>query len=220
MFTLKMYYTLLENKDSKRLYMPVADGNENRLFNIGDQHFAERPDRFQVSDITGPERFAVMGKSVNLGFGKTLEYPLILWVSNHNLIFLKQVEEIRYRYLVKHLPKIDPLDMSAYFFINTVGGCIVGEKKGLDWSDFSIVTGVGHVTSHVTRRMQSQFILESDDVLLEASRVHLLAHSKAVNRLHYRDKQKQRSQTAMAQATYSGYLSLVSDLITDMENYV
>ena len=53
------------------------------------------------------------------------------------------------------------------------------------WDDSGIVTGIGHLSSHMVQQIQRQFILYSDGQLITAAKVHLLYHSEAVNRLYY-----------------------------------
>ena len=53
------------------------------------------------------------------------------------------------------------------------------------WDDSGIVTGIGHLSSHMVQQIQRQFILYSDGQLITAAKVHLLYHSEAVNWLYY-----------------------------------
>ena len=112
---------------------------------------------------------------MDLGIGKT-KYSIIFWVSVHDLIFLKSLETIGNRFIKAYLMGFDAEDLELPFFLNTNGQSIV-EKQSLRWEDFGIVMGTGHFTSNQVRQMQSQIILESDDQLLKATKVHMLAHS-------------------------------------------
>ena len=130
------------------------------------------------------------------------------------------MEEIRHRFFTAHLKDLDPTDISSPFFVNTTGACIVAGRAVLRWDDFALVTGVGRFTSQMVRLMQSQFILESDNQLLKAAKIHMLAHSEAVNKVYYQDRTKQRHRTQLAQATYNNLLGLVNDLILDHESFL
>ena len=104
MFSLEKYYSLLEDQDCRTPYQPVAQGTRKPLYRIDGQPFIERPSRYDLSDVSEEYRKAVVGKSVVLGYGKSVGYELIFWVSTHDLVFFKAVEELRSRFMEAHLP--------------------------------------------------------------------------------------------------------------------
>ena len=75
-FTLEKYYDLLEDRDCWYPYQPVAKGRTEGVQQIGSQSFITRSDRYNLSEVPEGQRGAVVGRSVDLGIGKT-KFPII-----------------------------------------------------------------------------------------------------------------------------------------------
>ena len=123
----------------------------------------------------------VRGMAVTLEKHKTSKYPMQLWLSQFDIVYGRCYEAIRKVYL-QSIGE-DGEDPSTTFFINTKGDPLIHPKSpSLDWADFSIINGCSRITSHVARKMQSQYITTQTNSVLQEGREYMLCHSKDVDR--------------------------------------
>ena len=153
----------------------------------------------------------VRGMSVTLEKHKTSKYPMQLWLSQYDVVYGRCYEAIRAVYLEKALGK-DPSDPSVPFFVNTKGDPLIHPKStSLDWSDFSMVNGCSRITSHVARKMQSQYITKQGSAVLREGREYMLCHSNDVDRQFYQDHLRERALAIQGQAVYRTEMCLSED---------
>ena len=152
----------------------------------------------------------VRGKAVTLEKHKTSKYPIQLWLSQFDIVYCRCYEAIRNVYM-EHIGQ-DPEDPTTSFFISSKGSPLIHPKSSpVDWTDFSIIAGCGRVTSHVARKMQSQFITTQEDSVLKEGREYMLCHSNDVDKQYYQDHLRQRALAIQGQAVYRTKMGLEED---------
>ena len=71
--------------------------------------------------------------------------------------------------------------MNIAFFINSKGEQLVSmHGVSMDLSDFSIINQCGKVTSHVARKMMSDYISKQKDAVLTEGRQYFMCNSDQV----------------------------------------
>ena len=164
----------------------------------------------EVDQLRADNWELVRGKAVTLKKHKTSKYPIQLWFSQFDIVYCRCYEAIRSVYL-DHLDQ-NPEDPLTAFFINSKGAPLIHPKSSpVDWTDFSVITGSGRVTSHVARKMQSQFITKQKDTLLLEGREYMLCHSAEVDRQFYQDHLRERALAIQGQAVYRTKMGLEED---------
>jgi hypothetical protein len=152
----------------------------------------------------------VRGKAVTLEKHKTSKYPIQFWLSQFDIVYCRCYEAIRNVY-IDHIGQ-DPEDPTTSFFISSKGSPLIHPKAPpIDWTDFSIIVGCGRVTSHVARKMQSQFITTQEDSVLKEGREYMLCHSNDVDKQYYQDHLRQRALAIQGQAVYRTKMGLEED---------
>ena len=159
-----------------------------------------------MHDDNGVRRQLVKGFSVILELHKTMRHPLILWLSQIDVVYGRCYEVIRRRYLKQNFPDRDPFQHDLPFFINSKGNGM--GYCGLNWTDFSMVNGITQVTSRISRKMQSQFIQNHGDGLLKEAREFMLCHSESTDREFYQSHLDMENLSRVGQATYRTVLGL------------
>ena len=177
------------------------------------------PDPFVPDSEQQEDQELIMGMAVvleNRG-NKVAKYPLIIWLSNVDVTFGRCYEYLR-RQVLEDLG-LDPEDPSLPFFINTKGGKMIHPNSTqLNWTDFSIIAGCGPVTSHVARKMQSQFITNSRDTLLLQCREFMMNHSEEIDKRFYQNSLRERDMAKIGQAIYRTKLGLEEERIDGQQN--
>ena len=129
------------------------------------------------------EKDLLMGKATKLDKHKTgYKYPVYIWLSQFDVIYSRCYEHVRNLFLKSLGDKDkDPEDLSLPFFINSKGEQLISRSGvSMDLTDFSIINQCGKVTSHVARKMMSDYIAKQKDSLLTEGREYFMCNSDQV----------------------------------------
>ena len=214
-------YVLADQASGMELKDPAV---KSRLKKHGQATVYTRPDPHNPDPLV-PEceqqedQDLVMGMAVVLeGRGnKVSKYPLIIWLSNIDVTFGRCYESLR-RQVLEDLG-LDPEDPSLPFFINTKGEKMIHPNSpSLKWTDFELIAGCGSVTSHVARKMQSQFITNSRNTLLLQCREFMMNHSEEIDKRFYQNSLRERDMAKIGQAIYRTNLGLEEERNDGQQN--
>ena len=185
------------NKLTFGLWLDLLEGGWNKFPHV-------------VGELNEDEQELVMCMSVEIGKNKVTGRPLVFNLSKTDVIMGRCYEALRKDVLLSL--DLDPMNLDTPFFINSKGRPLVHPKAPpFDWTDFSIVAGCGPVTSHVARKMQSQFITVQKDTLLLEAREFMLNHSEAVDKHFYQNTFRQSDLAKYGQAKIRTMLDLEED---------
>lgn len=214
-------YVLADQNSGMELKDPTV---RSRLRKHGPATIYTRPDPHNPDPLVPDseqleEQELMMGMAVVLEDkgNKVAKYPIIIWLSDVDVTFGRCYESLR-RQVLEDLG-LDPEDPSLPFFINTKGGKMIHPNSTqLNWTDFSISAGCGPVTSHVARKMQSQFITNSRDTLLLQCREFMMNHSEAIDKRFYQNSLRERDMAKIGQAIYRTKLGLEEETVDGQQN--
>ena len=110
--------------------------------------------------------------------------------------------------------------METAFFINSKGDALISPySTPLDWCDFSLINQCGKQTSHIARKMMSDYISKQRDVLLTEGREYFMCNSNAVDKDHYQSQLRKKSLALVTAATYRTDLGLNEDQLNLGEEF-
>jgi hypothetical protein len=204
----------MEKRDGKRFYVrenlhqPDPLYPQDPMVQEGVEVDQDKTDNWEL----------VRGMAVELEKHKTSKYPMQLWLSQYDVVYGRCYESVRAIYLDKGLGK-DPEDPDLTFFINTKGDPLIHPKSSsLDWADFSMINGCSRITSHVARKMQSQYISTQASSVLREGREYMLCHSEEVDRQYYQSHLREKALAIQGQALYRTQMGLEEDRMMGSSN--
>ena len=214
LFTMKMWWQALRDGPARYPYLsadlslgspldlqnPAVEQQLHRIEGVN-VYVTKNPHRADPLDRTDPmveqgmsstqeqldQWELVQGIACNIEKQKTcLNYPCWLWFSQPDVVYLRCYEEIRYQFMLANV--MDPMDPDLPVFINMKGsGLIYPHGPTLNFTDFCLITGCSRVTSHVARKMFSQYITMQRSRVLHEAKEYTLCHSTEVDKLAYQN---------------------------------
>jgi hypothetical protein len=196
-FLLEHWLALINGGDASFPYV-LADPKTNHGLNLEDPQVRtntftqDKTTLYVRSDPYSPDpadpndpmadgkRDLLVGKAIKLDMGhKTSKYPVYIWLSKWDVLYGRCYENLRNLFLIS-VGK-DPEDLSLPFFVNSRGEQLVWRHGAtMDLTDFSIINQCGRVTSHVARKMMSDYIATQKDCLMTEGRQYFMCNSDQV----------------------------------------
>ena len=227
-FTLQHWMDAINGPDASFPYL-LAEPGQNSGLDLQNEHVASnvhqmegvrvyvRKDPFQPDPLDPQDpmqqedtRDLLLGKCTLIHKHKTHKYPCYIWLSKWDVLHGRCYEKIRNLYL-RSIGK-NPEDLEGSFFINSKGGATISpHSEPLEWSDFSVINQCGKVSSHIVRKLVSDYISNQKDAVLTEGREYFMCNSDQVDKDHYQSQLRKKSLALMTAATYRTNLGLEED---------
>ena len=121
-------------------------------------------------------------------------------------MYLKYYEEVSSNYLQANGIPITP---STPFFINKKGEAVISKDSlRLNYTDFALICGVTRVTSHLFRKMFSQFLYKQKNLLCREMEEYTLCHSKPTAKRSYQNPLRTKALALLGTSYYRSVLGL------------
>ena len=134
-----------------------------------------------------------------------MKYVAYIYMSNFLVSYLKCYDTIATRYLEENGLSCQPEDP---FFINSTGGPLyTAHSRPIDWSDFSLASGVPNVTTYTFRHKMSQVLTSQNKSILTECEEFALCHSANTRKQYYSDAHAEMAKSLMGQEVYSQMLA-------------
>ena len=155
-----------------------------------------------------PEWELMQGIAVKILHHKTgAKYPMWLWFSQVQTLYLRMYEEISSNFLIHHKININPATgkprASSPFFIDGKGAPTYHvSMQLLDFSDFRDCAGVPKVESMTFRKILSNVLMSQEDITLRECEKWTMCHAPSTDKSFYADELSKKMKAVKANAWY------------------